>query len=654
FNAVYNGGTDVATIDVTQVPFTPEFITTSSCGLPNTTVTFEVEAEPGVTYTWTPPVNSTIIFGQSTDSVRVKFASQFNSGMLSVVASNLCGTSPAAEFFILAPPRRPMAIIGSATACTAVPSQLYRVDSVAYASYYIWGMPSGATIISSPVTNDSVNVMFQNFTSGAMSVKSANACGSSTMRYLTVSSPSLAAATGISGPQSVCSFVGTGQTVTYSTPVVSGITNYIWTMPAGASIISGAGSNTIGVQFANGFTGGSISVVLSNGCSLSQPTAIQLAGVSSGGSPQPIAMNGLSSVCSLIGSGSTVYSVTPPVGANSYVWSVPSGATIISGQGTASITVSYSAGFVSGQISVTVNTLCGAVYQQSKTITKVPSAAGSIGGPTCITTGSSYTYSISAVTGATTYTWTVPANASIISGQGTTTVTVQFNTQFSGGSISVTPTNSCGNGGSSSLVVGLSPILPGEIIGPLTACSGDQLTYFVNAVPGATSYIWGLPVGMSFAPNTSQSGASIVVVVDAAFISGVISVKSVTGCGSSTMRYSDLISNAGCSPQLILNDTDTINPIAEEYELIEKAYISDAVGGYMQFIFENSIGLEQIEILITDSTGKNVYRADESTNAGFNSFSIDLRYLEPGTYLFIIKDEEQRELLRKEISVESQ
>ena len=120
------------------------------------------------------------------------------------------------------------------------------------------------------------------------------------------------------------------------------------------------------------------------------------------------------------------------------------------------------------------------------------------------------------------------------------------------------------------------------------------------------------------------------------------------------MRYSSLISNAGCPPQLQMNDPETIIPIVEANAVIEKAYISDAVGGYMQFIFENSIGLERIEILIADMTGKNVYRAEESTNSGFNSLRIDLRYLEPGTYLFIVQDEKQRELLRKEIAVEGQ
>jgi hypothetical protein len=341
------------------------------------------------------------------------------------------------------------------------------------------------------------------------------------------------------------------------------------------------------------------------------------------------------------------------VGANSYTWTVPSGVSIVSGQNSSSINALIGTGFNSGTLSVSITTVCGATYQQSITLTKVPSGAGSIAGPTCITAGTSYTYSISAVSGATSYSWSAPTNATIVSGQGTATVTVQYAANFSGGNISVIPLNACGSGSSASVAIGLTPVIPSQIIGPTTACLGDVLTYSTSS-PGATSYIWGLPVGMSFVPNTGQSGSTIQVVVDAAFITGVISVKSVTGCGSSTMRYSSLISNAGCPPQLQMNDPETIIPIVEANAVIEKAYISDAVGGYMQFIFENSIGLERVEILIADMTGKNVYRAEESTNSGFNSLRIDLRYLEPGTYIFIVQDEKQRELLRKEIAVEAQ
>ena len=53
-------------------------------------------------------------------------------------------------------------------------------------------------------------------------------------------------------------------------------------------------------------------------------------------------------------------------------------------------------------------------------------------------------YSISAVTNATTYTWTVPTGWTITGGAGTTSITVTTGTAGQNGNISVTAGNSCG------------------------------------------------------------------------------------------------------------------------------------------------------------------------------------------------------------------
>ena len=82
---------------------------------------------------------------------------------------------------------------------------------------------------------------------------------------------------------------------------------------------------------------------------------------------------------------------------------------------------------------VTFNTACN-----------LPATAGAIIGNTNIIPNSTgVTYSITSVTDATGYTWTVPAGATIVSGQGTTGIIVDFGT--AGGNISVRSENSCGN-----------------------------------------------------------------------------------------------------------------------------------------------------------------------------------------------------------------
>ena len=97
----------------------------------------------------------------------------------------------------------------------------------------------------------------------------------------------------------------------------------------------------------------------------------------------------------------------------------------------------------------------GTVYGNEQifiTVCPLPTMPGAIIGNTTVTQNATgVTYSISSVSGATGYTWTVPSGATIASGQGTTSITVNFGTL--GGNISVQATNSCGNSASNNLNV---------------------------------------------------------------------------------------------------------------------------------------------------------------------------------------------------------
>ncbi|MFN9960350.1 MAG: hypothetical protein ACK55I_45285, partial [bacterium] len=63
------------------------------------------------------------------------------------------------------------------------------------------------------------------------------------------------------------------------------------------------------------------------------------------------------------------------------------------------------------------------------------------------------TYSISAVSGATGYTWSVPTGWSITAGQGSTSITVTSGSAGQNGNISVTADNACGSGTAQTLAV---------------------------------------------------------------------------------------------------------------------------------------------------------------------------------------------------------
>ncbi|MBY0424124.1 MAG: hypothetical protein K2Q22_00680, partial [Cytophagales bacterium] len=141
------------------------------------------------------------------------------------------------------------------------------------------------------------------------------------------------------------------------------------------------------------------------------------------------------------GSSNITYSV-PNVPGDTYQWTVPAGATITSGQGTNSITVDFG-NSSSGQITLTQTNANGSTQvQQSVTIGTAP-AITTITGPTTVTEGSTgITYSVTSVPG-TSYQWTVPTGATITSGQGTSSITVDFGSSVTG-FITLNSTNTFG------------------------------------------------------------------------------------------------------------------------------------------------------------------------------------------------------------------
>jgi uncharacterized repeat protein (TIGR03803 family) len=138
------------------------------------------------------------------------------------------------------------------------------------------------------------------------------------------------------------------------------------------------------------------------------------------------------------------YSVTSVPGVV-YDWEAPAGAVITSGQGTALINVTFTAGFTSsGNLFVRASNPCGHSGKQKLTITKnpVPAKPGAISGASPVCVGTTNTYSVSPVPSATSYIWTVPAGAIIIGPANGASVNVYFSA--GGGNITVKASSNCG------------------------------------------------------------------------------------------------------------------------------------------------------------------------------------------------------------------
>ncbi|NVN93867.1 MAG: T9SS type A sorting domain-containing protein [Bacteroidetes bacterium] len=166
------------------------------------------------------------------------------------------------------------------------------------------------------------------------------------------------------------------------------------------------------------------------------------------------AISGISTVCQ----GQTAVSYTVPTIANatSYIWTLPNGAT---GTSTTNIiTVNFGVNAVSGNITVKGHSICGdgAPATIAITVNPLPSNAGTISGPTTVYQGqNAVNYTVTAITNATSYIWTLPNGATGTSS--TNSITVNYSSLATSGNITVKGANACGDGVISSLHVTVIP-----------------------------------------------------------------------------------------------------------------------------------------------------------------------------------------------------
>ena len=345
-------------------------------------------------------------------------------------------------------PAAPATITGAVNVCAAVSSAApltYTASAVSGADSLHWTVPANATILSGWGTN-TISVLFSPaYTTGSITIQSCVVCGRSTAKALAVTKTIPAAPATITGTVNVCGATSSATPVTYTASAVSGADSLHWTVPANATILSGWGTNTISVLFSSAYTTGSIKVQSCVVCGRS--TAKTLA-VTKTISSQPGVINGPTNICSYIKSGDVAnYSVASISGADSLHWTVPSNASIVSGWGTNSIDVRFAGTFSSGNLSVQSKVVCGSSAFRTLLLTKVPAVIGLSGlSNVCNEVANSIpvNYSVASVSGADSLHWTIPANARILSGWGTKSITVIFSPTTSTGSlIKVAAVSSC-------------------------------------------------------------------------------------------------------------------------------------------------------------------------------------------------------------------
>jgi hypothetical protein len=420
-------------------------------------------------------------------------------------------------------------------------------------------------------------------------------------------------------------------TATFSVVPVQYATTYTWSVPTGLTIVSGQGTTSITVSWTTTSLDptikGNLSVVATNACGGSTSTSSYLEFAATA----PVTPNSISGTARVCPGDVATYSVALVNRASTYNWTVPTGMTITAGAGTNVINVSVGAGFVGGNITVTASNICGNSPVRSRsTSLNLPNTPGVIGGAASgVCQSSGVVYTIASVPNATSYSWTVPAGATIAAGQGTAALTVDFGAGFTGGQITVASVNGCGTSSVRSFTVSGAPARPGAISGIVSpACGGQSYTYSVGSVAGTTNYLWTVTPGGSVAFPTplivNGKDAQITWTLGAPSSQGV-NVRTQNACGTSTTRSASVTVNTCIRVADAIQAEIYPNPA---HDLVNVVFAAESAANF--------------QVQIIDAAGRVVAQESIAAVAGMNKMEVDVNGLASGMYTIMISSENSK------------
>ena len=432
---------NIVSITVNAAPVAPASINGSTTVCANSAQSYSVAVVSGATsYEWTLPTGWTTA-GSTTNNINVTAGS--TGGNISVRAVNTCGGSTAVTL--------PVAITSNVTPSVSIVSNRGAVicagESVTFTAtpgnggsspIYQW-RKNGLSVGQNSVTYSDNTLATSDVITCVMTSNDAcvsgNAEVTSNAIAMTVNTlPATPAA--ITGATTVCA----GSSQTYSINAVSGATSYEWTLPSGWTSTGSTTNNSINVTV--GSTGGSISVSAVNTCGSASSNALNVTIIDR---PTVGNITALAPTCT--GTDLTLPAVPNVIDATTQGWEIYRNNTWVAFANP--VTSSDT------QLRYFATNACGTTYSNIVNITlnAVPAQPSEITGSSSVVKGfNGLTYSVTN-TANVTYQWTTPTGWNIVSGQGSNSIIVNVTAEAMNGIITVTPTNTCGVGASSSLPV---------------------------------------------------------------------------------------------------------------------------------------------------------------------------------------------------------
>ena len=523
-------------------------------------------------------------------------------------------------------PAQPDVITGApANVCPPTGSYTLSTNSAGADSYnwYLGTGINGVTFLSANGSN-TMDVQFGTTSNSSyiIRVEATNACGTSSYRPVLIRRAT-SVPSAVSGLKTACASTSD----TYIATAVDGATEYVWSISGDASVTGN--TNSVTVNFGPTWTGGTLCVASKVGCFTS---ATKCMAITTSATPLSTVLGGTFKACP---NGSLNFNVTATPGVATYNWTVPTNASINSGQGTNTITVDFNSSYNNtGNICMTATSICGVVAPtKCKSVSPgLPAVPATITGGTNGLCNQTEPFSTPIMAGVTSYNWTAPGT---VNGNGNNAVTIDFGA-LTTGQVCVSASNACGTSNTRCTAIKGAPNTPASITAtPNTWCpntAGVEFNANIANVTGAYTLSWTYPE--TSANYVSGGGNSSSLTLDWTTGNGAVMLTASNACGSGTKVFNVVLDNCREAGIDATQQFEVYPNPAND--LVNISYQSDAK--------------ELIKVSLMDYSGKLVYIQNIQAGSGMNNYSLDVSKFAPGVYMLNIQSingNMQRKLIKQ-------
>jgi large repetitive protein len=494
-----------------------------TCVAPQATLTAVFQNQPPTAimgYEWKNP-SGTIV--GTTQSVMVNQGGTYTLTVTARLNGIVCGKSTTINVTKTGTQPSKPAITGQTLACETG-NEIYSLTAPVTGFTYNWTVSNGTFTTQ---TNQITATWTANATNSKVCVSAQNGCGFSDTSCVTVDIGRVPGPLSIMGNSTVCP---NEKTIFRVTPTAN--TTYLWSATGGTAQTP-LNLDSVSVQWAA--INGRVTLTPSSRCGTGIPTNfdIQINNIL----PDSVPIQGIATPCS---NDTTTYTVALSATTTEYAWQVPTGATVISGQGTRTVKVVWGSFSGNGDVFLTTKNACklarGVAFPVN--VKNAAFTAPTINGNRTVCPNTQISFWTPRDSSIRSYAWTVPPEAIILRGPTTDSIRVNWDVSPSG-QVCLDIETTCGVKRRTCVNIEVRADLDSLVIaGGRTICKDSTMKFCVPDDGSALRFLWQIP---SITGGTIVSGqGTSCLTVKFASTGGTVRVIPVGGCSDSKLSRHDV------------------------------------------------------------------------------------------------------------------